>query len=106
MSSDNDRLFPAGDKLGDVADDDGLAENSATHNVTDGAIRRFPHFFEIELFNASFIRRDRSTLDSNLAGFDGLGSVNSDLIIRLVALLNRQVKVLDVQIQMGENELC
>lgn len=88
MSTDNDGLFPARHQLGDVADDDWFAENGATHNVTDGAIGRFPHLLELELFHASLIRRNRGTLDSNLAGLDGFSSVDSDLIVRLVTLLN------------------
>ena len=51
-------------KAGHVLTDDRLAENDAAENVADRPVRALPHFLQIELFDARFVRRDRSAFDA------------------------------------------
>lgn len=48
VSANDNWLLPAGDKTRDVLANDGLTEDSATKNVTDGAIGRAPHLLQVE----------------------------------------------------------
>ena len=105
MSSDNDGLGPAGYKSRDVFDDNWFSENGTVQDVTNSSIRAFPHLFESELFNAVSVRSDRGTLDSNLVLEHGIGTVNSDLVIGSVAILDGQIIVLSLQIQVGSDML-
>jgi len=43
MPYDDDRVSPVGNKTGNVFDDDWFAKNSSIKNVSNRAIRRFPH---------------------------------------------------------------
>lgn len=51
--------------------------------MTDGTVRAPPHLLQLELFYSSFVRGDSSALDTDIVLFDGLGRVDSDLIIGL-----------------------
>lgn len=48
VAADDDGLGPAGYNAWDVLADDRLTENSASQNVTDCAVGRWPHFLQLE----------------------------------------------------------
>jgi len=94
VSTNDNRLFPAGNKSWDVLDDDGLTEDSTVKDVTDGTIRRLPHLFQIEFLYTTGIRGDSCALDSNLVFFHSVSAIDGDLIISGVTALHRQIVVL------------
>jgi hypothetical protein len=49
VTTDDDGLAPARDETGHVLADDGLAEDGAAQDVTDGAVGRLPHLLQLEL---------------------------------------------------------
>ena len=55
--------------------------------------------FQLELLNSLFIWGDGGALDGNLAFLGGLSGVDGDLIVGGISVLNRQVIVLDVQVE-------
>lgn len=60
---------------------------------------------EVELFHTGLVRRDGGTLDANRVLLDGLGGIEGDLILGLIAILESQIVVLEVDVQVREDEL-
>jgi hypothetical protein len=105
MAADNDRLCPAGDEAGNVLADDGFAEDHSAEDVADRAVRALPHFLQPELRNARFVGRDGGALDADAVLLDGVGRVDRHLVGGLVAILDRQVVIVEVHIEVGVNQL-
>jgi hypothetical protein len=105
VSTNNNGLSPAWYKFRDVLNDDGFSENGSVQLVSDGSIGGLPHLFQVKFFNSGFIRSDSGTLDSNFASLNSSGSIKSDLIIGLISVLHAQIEVLNIDIQVGEDEL-
>jgi hypothetical protein len=105
VSADNDGFFPAGHVERDSLADDGLSEDGSSADVSDGSVRGLPHLLEVELLNSGLIGGDGGALDSNLAGLDSFGGVDSDLIVGGISVLHAEIEVLDVEVQMGVDEL-
>lgn len=146
VAADDDGLGPAGDGLGNLLDDDRLAEDGAAENVADRAVRglrvsarvsvvvraerdwarltgrTFHIFLSLNsstrassgvivahcdaLVSTRTSRSERRThLDADAVLEDGLGGVDRDLIVGLVAVLESEVVVLDVDVEEGEDEV-
>jgi len=105
VTTDDDGLFPAGHKLGDVVDDDGGTEDHTIKNVTDGAVGGSPHLLEVELLNASFIRGDGRALDADVVLLDGVSAIDGNLIVGLITLLDGEIVILDVNVDVAKDEL-
>jgi hypothetical protein len=60
---------------------------------------------QLELFNTGLIGGDGGTLDTNTVLLDGLGGLNSDLVIGLVTVLDTEIVVLKVDIKVRQNQL-
>ena len=59
----------------------------------------------MEFLNSSLIRGDGGALDAHFAVLDGLGRFKGDPVVSLVPVLNSEVKVLNVEIKEGMDEL-
>ena len=105
VATDHDGLLPAGHQARDFGNNDGLAEDGAAEVVPDGAVGRQPHLLELEFFNALLVRSDGGALDADAVLLDGLCGVQSDLVVGLVAVGQAQVVVLEVDVQVGVDEL-
>jgi hypothetical protein len=105
VSSNNDWFNPAGNAARNVLDDDGFTENSAAHDVANGTVRRFPHLLEVEFFDTGLIRCDGSALNTDFASLDSFSAIDCDLIVGGVTVFDAKVVVLNVEVQVGENEL-
>lgn len=88
MSANDDRLSPAWNESRDVVDHDGLPEHSAVQLVSNGAIGTLPHLFESKLFDSRLVWSDGGALNADLVLLDGVGSIQRDLVIGLVSLLD------------------
>ena len=95
MSTDNNGLFPARNKSGDVFDDNRFSEDGAIQNIADSAIGTFPHFFQVKLLESSLIWSDSSTFDSYFDLLDGLSGINADLVIGSISVFHTKVKISD-----------
>ena len=73
--------------------------------VTDGTVWRKPHLLELELLDALLIGGDGRALDTNRVLLDGLGGIESDLVVGLVTVLKTEVVVLEVNVEVGVDEL-
>ena len=105
VAADDDRLGPARHQARHVLADDRLAEDDAAEDVADGAVRRPPHFLEAEFLHAAFVRRDGGAFDGD-ADFLGLvGGVDGDLVVGLVALLDAEIVVEQVDVEIGMDQL-
>ena len=105
VSTDDDGLGPARDQSRDVRDNDRLSEDGATNDVPDGSVGRPPHLLEVEFGDTGLVGGDGCALDTNFASLDGLSGIDSDLVISSVTVLNTQIEVLDVEVEMGSDEL-
>lgn len=60
---------------------------------------------ELELFDTGLIRSDGGTLDTDRVLLDSLGSIDGDLIVGLVTVLEAEIVVLEVNIEVRVDEL-
>ena len=104
MAANDDRLGPGGNQSRDVVDDDRLAEDDAAQNVPDSAVRRPPHLLQAELLNSSLIGSDRRALHANSVLLDGMSGIDRDLIVGLIAILDTQVVVLQIDIEVFQDQ--
>jgi len=105
VSSNNDRLSPAGDKLRDILAENGFSEDGTVEVVSDSTIGGLPHLLKLEFFNSSLIRSDCGTLDTDLALFDGSGSIESYFIISGISVFHAEVEIFNVNVEEGKDEL-
>ena len=105
MSTDDDWFCPTWNTSGNVFDDDWLTENDTPNYITESSVGRLPHLLQIEFLDSSFVRSDSSTFNTNFAGFDGFCGVDGYLVISRITVFDAQVVVLDVEVQVGEDEL-
>jgi hypothetical protein len=105
MATYHNRPCPTRHQTWDVIDDDRLTEYSAIEDVSDGAIRRAPHRFKLEFFNASFIRCDSSAFNADVIFFNGIGCVDCDLVVGGVTIGDGEIVILNINVYVGEDEL-
>ena len=60
---------------------------------------------ELELFDARFIGGDGGALDADRVLLDSLGGIEGDLVVGLVAVFEAEVVVLEVDVEVGVDEL-
>ena len=105
VTADTDGLGPAGDQPWNGVADDGFPEDGAAQDVTDGAIGTEPHFLEVEFDHTFFVGGDGGALDGHVVLQSGVGAVDGDLVVGLVAVLHAQVVVEALHVQVGEDQL-
>lgn len=105
MTSDDDRFLPAWDKSRDILDNNRLTENCTIKNISDGAIRTFPHLLQLELLHSRLIRGNRCTFNSHFTLFDSIGSVDGNLVISSITMFNPEIKIFDVDVKEWQNQL-
>ena len=106
VTANDNRLGPARHQTRDAGDDNGFTEDFAAKDVTDGAVGRQPHFLQLELLDTALIGSDGGALHTNPILLDSLCSVNGDLVVGLVTVLNSQVVVLEVDVKVRQDQLC
>jgi len=104
VTADDDGLVPAGHESGDVRDDDRLAEDDSTDDVSDGAVGAAPHFLQAKLFHAGLIGGDGRTLHAHTVLDDGVCGVDRDLVVGFVTLLDAEVVVLQGEVKIWVNQ--
>src|SRR5215211_1221669 len=105
MTADHDRLGPARDQSRHVRDHDRLAEDDPAEDVPDRPVGRAVHLLEAEFLDARLIGRDRGALDADAVLLDRVGGVDRDLVLGLVALLDAEVVVLELDVDVGKDQL-
>ena len=68
-----------------------------TEDISDCAIWTPPHFFQLEFFNPSFVRCNCGTLNANIIFFDCLCTINGDLVIGFITVLNAKIEGMQFQ---------
>ena len=104
VTSDGDRCFPGAHEWVDAVDEDRCAENGAVEEGADGAVRAFPHFLEVVLFNAGSVWRDCCTLDADAIFFDRFCSVHGHLVVCFVAIFKTEIVVFGFQIHIWQDQ--
>src|SRR6185503_3636261 len=84
---------------------DRFAENGTVQNITDGAVRRFPHLFKVKFFYAFFVGCNGGALYSHAVLFYSIGRINGYLVISIITMFDPQVVVFDIQVQVWEYQL-
>ena len=60
---------------------------------------------EVEFLDTSLIRSDSGALNANFASLDCFSAIDGDLIVSGITVFDAKVVVLNVEVQVGENEL-
>ena len=105
MTADHDRLRPPRHQARDVGDHDRLAEDDATEDVADRAVRRAVHLLQAELLDPRLVGGDRRALDAHPVPLDRVGRVDRDLVLGRVAALDPEVEVLELDVEVGKDQL-
>jgi len=105
VSTDNNWLSPSGNKSGDVADNNWLAEDCSVKDVSDSSVGGLPHLLKTELLDSVSVGSDCGALNADFVLEHGFGAVDCDLVISFVAVLNGQVVVLGLEVDVGEDVL-
>ena len=105
VAADDDRLGPARHQPRHVLADDRLAEDHAAQDVADGAVRRAIHLVQIEFLHPSLVRRDGGAFDRDADLLGRFGGVDRDLVARLVALLDAEIEVHQIDVEIGKDQL-
>ena len=66
---------------------------------------RLPHFLEVEFLHAGFVRRDGRAFDADAVLLDGIGGIDGHLVVGGVAVFDRKVIIVDVEVEIGEDQL-
>lgn len=66
---------------------------------------KFCMAFALRTFHSCFVWGDGSTLNANIVALDGLGSIESDMIVCSIAIFNAKVVVVKLDVQVRLNEL-
>ena len=83
----------------------GSREDHAAEDVADRAVGRAPHLLEAELLDALLVGRDRGALDADAVLLDGVRRVDRHLVVGGVAVLDAEVVVLEVDVEIGVDQL-
>ena len=59
---------------------------------------------QLEFLHTGLIGGDGGALDTNLVLLDSLGGINGDLVVGLVAVLEAEIIVLEVDVEVGGDE--
>ena len=105
VAADDDRLGPARHQPRHVLADDRLAEDHAAEDVADGAVRRPPHLLEAEFLHAALVGRDGGAFDRDADLLGLVGGVDGDLVVGLVALLDAEVVIEQIDVEIGMDQL-
>ena len=104
VAADDDRVGPARDQPRHVLDHDRLAEDDAAQDVADRAVGRFPHLLEAEFLDPRLVGRDRRAFDADAMLLDRLGRLDRDLVVGLVALLDAEIVIEQVDVEIGQDQ--
>jgi hypothetical protein len=66
---------------------------------------RLPHLLEAELLHPRLVRRDGRALDADAVLLDRVGGVDRDLVVGLVAVLDPEVVIVEVDVEIGKISL-
>ena len=105
VAADDDRLGPARHQPRHVLADDRLAEHHAAEDVADGAVRRLPHLLEAEFLHPGLVRGDGGAFDADADLLDGVGGIDRDLVVGLVAVFHPEVEIHQVDIEERVDQL-
>jgi len=105
VAADDDGLGPPRHQARDVLADDRLAKDRAADDVADRPVRRPVHLLQAELLDARLVGGDRRALDGDPVLLGGVRRVDRDLIVGLVAALDPEVEVLDVDVEVRKQQL-
>jgi hypothetical protein len=105
VPANHDWLGPARDEPGHVRHDDRLTEDHAAEDVADRAVRGTPHLLQAELRDPRFVGGDGGALDAHTVLLDRVRRIDGHLIAGLIAILDRQVVVLQLHVEVRQDEL-
>ncbi len=65
----------------------------------------FHILLEVEFLHPRLVRRDGGAFDADAVLLDGVGGVDGDLVVGLVAVFHAEVEVLQVDVEVGQDQL-
>ncbi len=105
VTGDGDGLLPVANSRADGVDEDGRAEHGAVQYGADGAVGGLPHLGEVIFLHALLVGGDGGAFDGHAVLLVGVGGVNGDLILGLLALDQTEIVVLGLEVHEGQEQL-
>ena len=87
MTTYDDGFYPTAHKPRNIFADNSFPKDSATQDISDGAIWWFPHLFQLELLHSLLIGGDGGTLDTSTVFLYSFCSIFGDLVIGGITIL-------------------
>ena len=89
----------------DPGEERNWAEDHPAEDVADRPVRRAVHALEAELLDAGLVRGDRRAFHADADLLDLVGRIHGDLVVGLVARLDAEVVVQQVDVEIGQDQL-
>ncbi len=105
VSGHHNGICPAWHKSRNILAHNGFTKDCAIQDIADCPVRRPPHAFEIKLLNPILVWCNGGAFNANTVFFNGIGRIFGNLIIGFIAFLNAKIKVIQFNIQIGQNQL-
>mmetsp|Transcript_97975 Transcript_97975/g.299469 ORF Transcript_97975/g.299469 Transcript_97975/m.299469 type:complete len:309 (-) Transcript_97975:566-1492(-) len=104
VAAQDDRLLPARDVPWDVGDRDRRGEHRPVELGAQQRPAARPHLLQIELQHARLVRGDGGALDAHVVQPDRLGSVERDVVLRLIPVRDAQIVIIQLHVEERENQ--
>ena len=66
---------------------------------------RLPHLLEVEFLHPRLVGGDGGAFDADAMLLDRIRGVDGDLVVGLVAVLDAEIEIEEIEIEIGEDEL-
>ena len=104
VTGNDDRLLPAGHERSYAAHDDGRTEHRTVHLGTDGRVGARPHLLQPEFLHALRVGGYGGALHAHAEPEARFRRVHGHLVVRRVAVLEREVVILRLEIHIRSDE--
>jgi len=98
MTSDDYGFQPARDEFGYIVADYGFPEHNPVEDIAYSSVGALPHLLQLEFLHSIFIRGYSGTLHCYIVFECGLSTVDGDLIVGAVSILDAQILVVQLDI--------
>ena len=105
VAADDDRLRPAGTRRGTFLQMIGSRKMTPPRMLRIVPLGDFHISLRLELLHARLVGRDGGALDADAVLLDGLGGIDRDLVVGGVAVLDAEVVVVEVDVEIGVDQL-
>ena len=101
VTSDGNRLLPAGNERLDAVNEDRSSEYGTVEHCPDGSVGALPHLCQVVLRHSLSIGSNGGALNGNTEFLGLLSSIDSNLILGGFTVLESEIKILRLKMNIG-----